>query len=198
MNKIHNISSKASRALKNEDGLSFIELILVSAFAVFIIILAYNLMQYAQVGQRQVNANAAVTGDTGVVLDILDRYLSQNTAISVADNYNFSLQIPDKSGGADYPVSFSSRDDGTFVMTRTMNGVTDSLVLSTNNANKISGKALLQYYDDQGKLLASLDSSHPLDEVRAVKITVVAKNPDSRSSDTAYLYSSRTVYFRNR
>lgn len=198
MNKHKNIFSRASKAIQKEDGLSFIELILVSAFAVFIIILAYNLMQYAQVGQRQVNANAAVTGDTGVVLDILDRYLSQNTAITVTDPYNFSLQIPDKSGGAAYPVSFSSRDDGTLVMTRTMNGVTDSLTLSTNNANKISSQGFLQYYDSQGKLLASLDSSNPLDEVRAVKITVVAKNPDSRSSDTAYLSSSRTVYFRNR
>ena len=189
------------RAIHNEDGLSFIELILVSAFAVFIIILAYNLMQYAQVGQRQVNANAAVTGDTGVVLDILDRYLSQNTAITVTDPYNFSLQIPDKSGGASYPVSFSSpRDDGTFVMTRTMNGTTDSLTLSTNNANKISGQGFLQYYyyDSQGKLLTSTEVPTALDEVRAVKITIVAKNPNAKSSSSTYLSSSRTVYFRNR
>ena len=79
MKKDGTIFNRIKKTIQNEDGLSFIELILVSAFAVFIIILAYNLMQYAQVGQRQVNANAAVTGDTGVVLDILDRYLSQNT-----------------------------------------------------------------------------------------------------------------------
>lgn len=198
MSNVRNILNKLKKTFRDEEGISFVELILVSAFAVFIIILAYNLMQYAQVGQRQVNANAAVTGDTGVVLDILDRYLSQNTAITVTDPYNFSLQIPDKSGGASYPVSFSSRDDGTFVMTRTMNGTTDSLTLSTNNANKISGQGFLQYYDSQGKLLASLDASNPLDEVRAVKVTIVAKNPYSKSSDTAYLSSSRTVYFRNR
>ena len=198
MSNVRNILNKLKKTFRDEEGISFVELILVSAFAVFIIVLAYNLMQFAQAGQQQVNSNAAVTGDTGVVLDIFDRYLSQNTSLTVTDAYNFSLENPGKSGGSDYPVSFSSRDDGKLVMTRTMGGVTDELILSTNNANKISGQGFLQYYDSQGKLLTSTEVPTALDEVRAVKITIVAKNPNAKSSSSTYLSSSRTVYFRNR
>lgn len=200
MKRIRDISNNLLKAFKNEEGLTFVELILVAAFAVFVIILAYQLLQFAQVGTKQVDANASVTGDTGVVLDILDRYLSQNTYFYTMDANNFTLKIPDKSGGADYIVNFSATDDGKLTMSRTRNGVTDQLVLSDNNANKASGIGFFQFYDDQGKLLGALDAAPSLTEVRAVKVTVVAKNPNPKAADGSdkYISSSRTVYFRNR
>lgn len=189
--------SHLKRTLKHDDGISFVELMLVSVFAVFVLALAYQLVQFAQAGQVTTNRDAATTGDTGVVLDIMDRYLSQSTQLQIIDDYTFTVMVPSKTGGEDYPATFSANSDGTLTLTREMNGASETLVLSDNNANRASATPFLRLYYEVGKLLPAGDTSMNIEEVRAVRVVIKAYTPGAKSSSN-YLSSSRTVYMRNR
>lgn len=198
MGTLTNILHRSKRYASREDGLTLVELTLVATFSIFVIILAYQLVQFANTGTREVNRNAAVTGDAGVVLDIVDRYLSQNTEFTISDPYTFTLTIPGKSGAADYHVTFASAADGTLTMTRDLNGANEQLLLSSLNANRSSATPFFRFYSETGRLLPAGTMPENITDVRAVKITIVAKTPNRTGEGYSYLNSSRTVYFRNR
>lgn len=198
MSLLVNINKHAKRFFSDERGLTLVELTLVATFSIFVIILAYQLVDFANLGTRQVNTNAAVAGDTGVVLDIMDRYLSQNTELVINDPYSFTLTVPGKSGAADYHVTFASNADGTLTMTRDMSGASEQLLLSSLNANRSGNIPFLRFYNETGRLLAAGATPTNLADVRAVKVTVAAKTPNSTGSGYQNITSSRSVYFRNR
>ena len=190
----HNLAHK----LKKEDGITFLELILVCVFSLFVITLIYQLVFLAQRGDDNLRKNASITGDTGVVLDILDRYFSQNAEFYSIGPYEVALKIPSKTDDTNYPVTFSARDDGTFVMARTLNGMSEEFPLTKNNTNQEKNIGLITgYYNVSGE---ALDMTTGIDysQVRAVKLTVVAKNPGAKDASDKYVQSSRIVYFRNR
>lgn len=190
----HNLAHK----LKQEDGITFLELILVCVFSLFVITLIYQLVFLAQRGDGTLRKNASITGDTGIILDIFDRYFSQNTEFYSVGPYEVTLKVPSKTGGVDYPVVFSAREDGTIVMARTLNGMSEEFILTKNNANYEKNIGLITgYYNVSGE---ALDMTTGIDysQVRAVKLTVVAKNPGAKNASDKYVQSSRIVYFRNR
>lgn len=195
---MQHINAKAQNLFKQEEGITFVELILVCAFSVFVIILMYQLIFMAQNGATANEKNARMTGDAGVVLDIMDRYLSQNTELLTMGPYEFTVTMPKKDDNPSYPVTFSARDDGRLVMARTMNGTTEELVLSKNNANQAANTGLFSSFIDASGSEMSLESGIDFAQVRAVKVTIIAKNPNPKDSNDAYVSSSRIVYFRNR
>lgn len=190
----HNLAHK----LKQEDGITFLELILVCIFSLFVITLIYQLVFLAQRGDDNLRKNASIASDTGVVLDILDRYFSQNTEFYSVGPYEVTLKIPSKTSDTTYPVVFSAHDDGTITMARTLNGISEKFAITKNNANKENDVGLItNYYNYSGEPL-DLTTGIDYSQVRSVKLTIIAKNPKAKDSNDKYIQSSRIVYFRNR
>lgn len=198
MKKPQQHTNKIAGLLAQEDGLSFVELILVCVFSVFVIVLIYQLIFMAQNSAALNEKNARMAGDAGVVLDIFDRYLSQNTELQTFGPYEFTVKVPGKNGAEAYPVTFSAREDGSLVMARTMNGITEELLLSKNNANRAANQGFFTSFVDASGSEMSLETGIDFVQVRAVKVTVIVKNPASKNSEDAFIRSSRIIYFRNR
>ena len=190
--------SKFDKLLNQEEGVTFVELILVCSFSLFVIVLMYQMIFMAQNGANMNTKNARMTSDTGTVLDIMDRYLSQNTELSTTGPYEFTVRMPAKNGNTSYPVTFSASEDGRLIMTRTMNGTTEELILSKNNANQKANQGLFTAFIDASGAEMPPNASIDFAQVRAAKVTVIAKNPTAKTGEDEFLRSSRIIYFRNR
>lgn len=167
------------------------ELMLVSIFGIIVLTGAYQMLNFASIGQTLNTQRALMANDVGVMLDIEDRYFSQNIVVSNISDYSATLTIPTSVYSATYTVTFVAASDGTLKMIRTRSGVTDNILLSTNNANVAAGVPLFEFVDDSIPYVVTNDTTL----MRAVYLTIVAK---TTGPDPYQAQSTRYVMFRNR
>lgn len=184
------------RLIHNEQGVTLVEVLLVSMFGVIILGVAFQMVFLVQ-GNLEVNARRALTAnEVGVPLDVLDRYLAQNIEVTSFTDYTCTLTIPIANSDDTYTVSFAANTNGTITMQRIRKNtagvtVTNNLVISTDNANRAAGIPLFKWIQDD---LATVATSS--ETMYAAETAVVAKTPRMQLADA--VESTRLVMFRNR
>lgn len=184
------------RLLHNEQGVTLVEVLLVSIFGVIILGVAFQMVFLVQ-GNLEVNARRALTAnEVGVPLDILDRYLAQNTEVTSFTDHTCTLTIPIANSDDTYTVSFAANTNGTITMQRIRKNaagvtVTNNLVITSENANRAAGVRLFRWLQDD--LVTPATSSETM---FAVEVAVVAKTPRMQLDDA--VESTRLIMFRNR
>lgn len=185
----------------NEQGLTLVELILVSFFGVIILATVYQTVFFARNGLEITQRRAVMTNEVGVPLDIIDRYLSQNTALtSIAPNKCIMTipQDPTAQESGAYTVTFEAKSNGQLVMLRTKYNTsgtalgTDTLVISERNANIVTNQALFTYYAIDSTTGNYVTTSDPA-LARYAVVRIVARMGTNTPVD-----SSRQILFRNR
>jgi len=174
-----------SKPCSAEDGFTLIELLLASVFMIFVITLVYQTVSFAQIGAQISARNNVMSGDVGTILDIEDRFLSQNLSLTKSGDYAYDVEVP-RRNGTSYYISFMANSDGTFTAYRRA-GTSTTFRLSKINANRSSGTPLLELFD------SSMNVTTDMTKATSAKITIVAKDPSGN-----LVSSSRTVLFRNR
>lgn len=186
----------AQRLLHNEQGVTLVEVLLVSIFGVIILGVAFQMVFLVQ-GNLEVNARRALTAnEVGVPLDILDRYLAQNIEVTSFTDYTCTLTIPIANSDDTYTISFAANTNGTITMQRIRKNasgvsVTNNLIISSDNANRAAGIPLFNWVQDDLTTVATSSET-----MYAVESTVVAKTPRMQLADT--VESTRLIMFRNR
>lgn len=187
--------------VSDERGLTLVELILVSFFGVIILATVYQTVFFARNGLQITQRRAVMANEVGVPLDIIDRYLSQNTALTSIASNKCIMTIPQdptaQEAGA-YTVTFEAKSNGQLVMLRTKYNTsgtalgTDTLIISDRNANIATGQALFTYYAIDSITGNYVTTTDP-ELARYAVVRVVAK-----SGTNAPVDSSRQILFRNR
>ncbi|MBK5211128.1 MAG: hypothetical protein JJE36_02245 [Coriobacteriia bacterium] len=185
-----------------EDGFTLVELLVTSIFMIFVITLVYQTISFAQVGEQVSARNNVMSGDVSTLLDIEDRFLSQNLSLTKSpDGYSYTVEVPVEVPAqigipyhiTSYKITFTANQDGTFTALRTppvdSSDTATTFTLSTINANVSSSTPLLELFYSHEATVTSTESTN----ATSAKITIVAKD----SSDHL-VRSSRTVWFRNR
>lgn len=112
MKHIHTYNQRKSigaQVQKQEAGFTLVELMLSTVFLALVSLLVYQFVYLAQRSDAGVTTNAAQTGDVGIALDIMDRYLSSSTNVQALGPYDiqFDWHAPN---GKIYRCLFSARD----------------------------------------------------------------------------------------
>lgn len=180
-----NIDVRIKNQTEDEAGFTIAELMMVVFFTLFVLILLYQMVFFAQAAQKQAMKNTMLTNEVSVPVDIMDRYFSQNKKITTLTDYATYITVPTADGlGA--TVSFTATSDGLLKMVR--NRPSADLVISKKNANVSEEVPLFKLLDIESKPTTDITKAH------SVIITIVAKG----SANGEPIQSTRTVYFRNR
>lgn len=176
---------------ESDEGLTLTEFVLVTFFFLFVIILVFQMLFFAQTNAKQANRFATMTNEVGMPLDIMERYFSQNTKIISLGSQTVYMTVAQKDGsgapmGSYYNVTITANEDGTLTFKRSALG-SETFTLSSANLNVETATPLFTFYNLQNAV-----TTDPT-KAAAVKINIVASVPDSSNT----VNSQRTIMFRN-
>lgn len=179
-----------AQLLERDEGLTLTEFVLVTFFFLFVIILVFQMLFFAQTNAKQANRFAAMTNEVGMPLDIMERYFSQNTKIISMGSQTVYMSVAQKDGSGapigTYNVTITANENGTLTFKRSALG-SETFTLSSANLNVGTSTPLFTFYT-----LENVVTTDPT-KAAAVKINIVASVPDSSNT----VNSQRTVMFRN-
>lgn len=179
------------KKVSDESGLTLTEFLLVSFFFVFVVILVFQIVYFTRENSKIAERFSVMSSEVGVPLDIMDRYLSQNTKLVSATPYRVVVNVPQKNAsggptGVTYTVTMWVDTTGKVYVKRSL--FEDTLAIAEGNVNVSKNAPMFSLRDIDNQPTTEVTDAY------SVVVRIVASIPGSDKT----VESSRTVLFRNR